>query len=156
MSEKVVITAAMVGRKLDIGESQRAYLVEVLRKWSDGPVTVTVKRERPDKTVLQMGYYRGLVLPMIVEESCGDADDTEERRRIHLELKAKFLEPQRVEVTDRETGEIVTRDLVPSLGDLNTKQMTDFVDRVRLWAGEFLGLVIPDPDKDWKIKRSAA
>lgn len=155
--EQLSVSAAVIGRKLHFSETQQRYLVDSVRRWADGPVTVTVKRERAAKSTLQMGYYRGCVLPMIVEEMCGSAEDEECKRTAHLRLKGMFLTPIVVEWVNPETGEEMHRELVPSLADLNTKEMTDFVDRVRHWAGEFFGLSIPEPDKDWKLnKRSIA
>ena len=152
-SDQVSLSASVVGKKLEFTDDVKRYLVECIRRWSDGPVTVTVKRERPDKSQLQMGYYRGLVLPMITEEMCGDGGNKQEQDRLHKQLKAMFLESERVEYTDQTTGEIIVKDLAPSLGDLNTREMSDFTERVRAWALEFLGLVTPDPDPLWKTKR---
>lgn len=147
--EQVSISAVVVDRKLDVQDQMRRYLAESVRHWPDGPVTVTVKRERPDKTTLQMGYYRGLVLPMIVEETENDLD------QVHMRLKAMHLDPVRVEWTDPTSGEVIEKDLVPSLGDLNTKQMNTFLDKVIQWAGEFLGLEVPPPDPAWRAKKTA-
>lgn len=152
--EQLAIAAAVIGRRLEFSETQQRYLVDSIRRWPDGPVTVTVKRERAAKSQLQMGYYRGLILPMIVEEMCGTADDPDQTRQAHLRLKAMFLTPMVVEWVNTETGEQMHRELVPSLADLNSKEMTDFVDRVRQWALDFFGLVIPEPDKDWKFNKA--
>ena len=154
-TEKVTITAAVINGKLDVSDSQKQYLAETIRRWKTGSASVTVKRERAGKSQLQLGYYHALVLPMIVEEQCGDPDDQEQTRQTHLELKARFLPPQRFEFVDKDTGEVFQRDMVPSLADLNTKEMADFTEKVVLWAAEFLGLVVPPPDPAWKQKREA-
>ena len=151
--ESIAIMAEIIGHKLEIGESQAAYMVDAIRRWQDGPVTVTIKKERAAKSVLQMGYYYGLILPMLVEEMCGTPDDPECTRMAHLRLKAMFLPQTAVDWVDPETGEEVHREVVPSLADLNSKEMTDFVDRVRQWALEFFGMIIPEPDKEWKMRR---
>ena len=151
--EQLSVLAGVIGHQLEISDTQKRYMVEAIRRWPDGPVTVTIKRERPQASLLQFGYYHGLVLPMIVEETCGSADDVEDLRRLHLELKARFLPHKVVEWTDHATGEMHRCEVVPSLGDLNSKEMTDYVDRVRLFAAEDLHLEIPEPDKDWKRHR---
>jgi hypothetical protein len=155
-TEKVTISASVIAGKLDVSDSQKLYLAETMRRWGTGPVSLTVKRERAAKSTLQLGYYNALVLPMIVEHICGDAEDEEQTRQLHTWLKSKFLAPVKQEITDQETGEIREVELVASLADANTKEMTDFVDRVRQWAGEFHGLTIPDPDPEWKQKRGVA
>lgn len=152
-ADQVSIGASKVGGRIDISDELKRYLSEALKRWADGPVTVTVKRERPGKSHLQLGYYNALVLPMIVEEICDDPENEEELARVHVEMKCRFLPMERATFTDRESGEERTVEAVPSLADLNTKQMAEFVDRVRQWAGEFLGLTIPDPDPLWKTKR---
>jgi hypothetical protein len=154
-TEKVTITASVIAGKLDVSDSQKTYLAETIRRWGTGPASVTVKRERPAKSDLQLGYYFGLVLPMLVEHICGDPDDQEQTRQLHTWLKARFLPPVRAEVVDQETGEIKVLELVASLADANTKETSDFVDRVRQWGAEFHGVEIPDPDPAWKTKREA-
>lgn len=152
-SDQVSIPVATIDHKLDVSDDMKRYLAQVIRNWTDGPATLTLKRERPDKSQLQMGYYRGLVLPMITEEACGDGSNKVEQDRIHKQLKAMFLESERVEYTDMTTGEVIMKELAPSLGDLNTREMSDFTERVRAWALDFFGLVTPDPDPNWKAKR---
>lgn len=53
-------------------------------------------------------------------------------------------------VADPETGEVMRRQL--STTELSTVQFMDYMDRVRLWANEFLNMELPEPDKNYKLK----
>lgn len=145
-AEQVSLSAMVTSRKLDIGDVQARYLVESIRHWPDGPVTVTVKRQRPQKTTLQLGYYFGVIVAMIAEETGNTAD------AVHRELKRMHLEPQTYEWVNKETGEVEPRMDLPSVSDLNTVQMADYSEKCRVWAGDFLQLEIPEPDPRWKEK----
>lgn len=122
--------------------SQRKYFEDVIRQWPDGPITITAKRQRPGKTVRQLGYYYGIVLPLIAEETGNDKDT------VHAELKRMFCTERR-EWVNKVTGETEQREYVRSLADLSTKEMAEFLDRVILWAGD-LPLIIPAPDASWR------
>lgn len=101
-----------------------------VKSLKDGRYTVTVKRWRPTRTNQQNKYYWGVVIQMISDETGQDKDG------IHDGLRAKFL------TTDQDKPLQIIR----STTSLNTKEMMEYIDKIVLWAAEFLGIVIPLPD----------
>lgn len=50
---------------------------------------------------------------------------------------------------DPETGEVLTYQ--PSTADLTTVEMSDFIEKIRMWALDYLNYELPLPDKNYKI-----
>jgi hypothetical protein len=137
--------------RIETGEvlvDQRAYQQECLRTWRDGTiVAVTYRRQRNKLSALQRGYWFGLLVPMVAQET-GDDEES-----VHEALKRLLLPKVTRSWRNRKTGKRRRLTVQLSLGDLDTKQMTDLIDRARLWAAEFLHLEIPEPDKAWRRHR---
>lgn len=95
------------------------------------------------------GYYYGLVLPMLCDFF--DVRDTAGRIRsrelqvMNQVLKAKFLEQ---EIPDPTTGEPIK--IVRDCRDLDTMELSTFVEDVRQWAREFHAVDIPNPNPNWR------
>lgn len=82
----------------------------------------------------QHRYYFGVVVDMIA--GCIG----EGREETHELLKHRFLAARDVELLD---GQKLT--MPPTTRTLTVEQMTEYIETVRRWAAEFLGLSIPDP-----------
>lgn len=95
-------------------------------------------------------YLWGVVYPLLVAEQEMTPDE------MHDAMCAQFLpnERKRVEFFNRMTGEVLT---VETDGRRSSKltggEFYDFVERVRQWGAEFLGVVTPDPDPLYWRKR---
>jgi len=55
-------------------------------------------------------------------------------------------------VADPETGEVMTR--VKSTSELDTVEFASFVDKIWLWANDFLNLQLPQPDPNHKSDKN--
>ena len=53
-------------------------------------------------------------------------------------------------VADPETGEVMTR--IMSTTELTTVQFNEYTEKIRMWAGEFLKMDLPEPDSQKSIK----
>lgn len=85
-------------------------------------IELTLRERQENRTDAQNAYYHGVVLQMISEHTGDDHDS------IHEEMKKRF-----------NGGKSTTR--------LPTKEFNEYVSRVKIWAAEFLGLPIPDPNQ---------
>lgn len=134
--------------RMDAGEvriDQEAYRRECLRGWRDGATIVVVyRRARAKLSALQRGYYFGVVVPMVAAET-GDDEES-----VHEALKRLLLPKVTRTWRNRKTGKRKQLTVQLSIADLTTKQMTEYVDRARQWADEFLGIEIPEPDPAWR------
>lgn len=120
-------------------------------------VDVTVKPHKDTRSLRANNYYWGQVLtPMSIEGSNGDQSAEE----IHDAMCEMFLpdEHKRVAFFNRMTGETLEVDT----DHRRTSKLTggpfyDFVEQVRKFALEFMGVRTEDPDPEyWRRKQKRA
>jgi hypothetical protein len=66
--------------------------------------------------------------------------------KTHAFLKGRFLKEPLV---NRKTGEIVG-ETVESIGGMDTRDLSEYIDKVKLFASEYLGVTVREADKNWK------
>lgn len=122
--------------------------IDLPRQWVGKAVTVT--EEKLTRSQKQNRYYFGVVLDM-ASLSCGQSVDD-----IHDAMCAKFLpdERKRVDFVNTLTGEVESVQIDPRRSSkLNRMEFYDFVELVREWVRDFLGVETPAPDPDYWRKR---
>lgn len=136
----------------------RAELAEAIRHFPDGDAVLIVKRasistirsEKANK------YYWSCVLhEMAKENSAGDQTP----EQIHDAMCEMFLpnEQKRVEFFNRMTGELLAVDTDHRRSSkLKGEPFYVFVEQVRKFALEFLGVRTEDPDPNYWRKRQSA
>ena len=101
---------------------------------SDIYLVVGDAKEKLGRSNSQNAYYFGVVIDLI----CKETGETKEHT--HKALKELHLS----EYVDFGGGRVkITR----STKELTTKEMEEYLDKVRMWAAEFLGLNIPEPQE---------
>jgi hypothetical protein len=119
---------------------QHAQLGARLRELSPGEYLVTVKRNRPIKSLGQTKYLFGVVYKTIAMETGMDDE------QLHELFKLKF-NPQNVKLPN---WSMVV--LPGSIKDLDTQEMTSFITKVKHFAAEELNIHIPElKDVDYKL-----
>lgn len=120
----------------------RKQMVMDLEAFEGMKVEIIIRKAKKIRSSPQNAYYHGVVIPSIrygLKETQGflpTADDT------HSWLKSKF---NAKEIVNEATGEY---DSFPqSTTGLSTIEFSDYVDRCRAFAQEFLNVTIPDPEK---------
>ena len=96
-------------------------------------VMVTAEKLRKHRTDAQARYYRGVVLKTIADH-CGYRG-SEELEALHQEMRRRFL-PKRGRLN-----------IPVSTTDLNTQEMTDYIEAIRDWAATELGIYVPEPNE---------
>lgn len=99
-------------------------------------VFVTVVRQQHLRTMPQNRYYHGVVVDTIAGYI------GESREETHELLKERFLPRRRVELLN---GQFL--EMPPTTRNLTVEQMTEYIERVRVWAAQWLGLSIPDANQ---------
>jgi hypothetical protein len=94
----------------------------------------------------QNRYFHGVIVEMFYQFLRDQDYDAASPEAAKGFLKAKFLLH---ELVNPETGEVIGR-RVKSTAELSSEEFGDFIDRARAWLADFFGLVIPDPDQDWR------
>lgn len=93
-------------------------------------VAVSLEQKRKNRSLEQNAYYWGVVLASISDFTGYDAED------LHNHFKAHFLK--------REVGNLTT---FKSTSHLNTKEFTDYIDKIIRFANQVLGIEIPTPEQ---------
>lgn len=124
---------ATVGDDLSLNFLNVAKLKTHLLKLKGLTVEVTVERRRKIRSNEQNAYYHGVVLKLIADE-CGYRGEAE-LEGLHEELKRMFLP---------KSGRL---NIVKSTASLSTVEFSEYIEKVRAWAAEELGIYIPDPNE---------
>jgi len=132
--------ARVLAGKLDL---DRDRLKAALASMGDGPVVITVARQKSKRSLQACAYYFGVVVKAIAEETGQDPES------VHEFLKRE-VNAEHVQMVNKSTGEVYESWIGGSTAGMNVGDYFAFVERARAWAGQFLGLSIPDPDPDWK------
>lgn len=99
-------------------------------------VWVTVKRKMKPHTDNQRSYYFGVVVNMIAAEIGESVDET------HALLKEKFIPRRQIELLNGKHLEMPA-----TTRFFTTEEFTDYINRIKVWASQFLGLSIPDANE---------
>ena len=98
-------------------------------------VWVTIVRQQHLRSPNQSRYYWGVVCRDIADH-CGESRDS-----IHVYLKAMHLPTRKIELLDGQKLE----GLPATTTTLTVEEFSEYIERCRTWAAQFLGLSIPSP-----------
>jgi len=112
----------------------------------DQEVSVIVKKWTRDRTLKQNDWYNGAVLSAITDRTGQPRDSVHEFCRRAFLREVKVDEEWEI-IIDDFTGESLNMmDRVPSTTQLSTVEFTKYIEHIRLWAMEYDGIIIPDPE----------
>lgn len=117
-------------------EEAKAFKWAFLRYSPGTKVVIGVKAWRAPNTEDQRGYLHGVVLPAIMKET-----GAENKKALYNDLKRLWRPTVFVGKDGREV------ELTPTLSEADTAEFSEFIDWTIRWAGDFLGLSIPPPDR---------
>ena len=136
MATEVVTTGTVNRGRLKVRVTD-AFQSE-LKSFRDGPVTVRIERKRATRSQQANAYYWVAVIAALEEHTGMDPDD------LHLYLKARFL-PKTLAIANG-NGEIVDEFVMGgSTTKLDILQFHDYIQRIKQWALDSLGVLIPEP-----------
>jgi len=105
-----------------------------------GAVEINFRLLKPSKSLEQLGYYHGVVLPLIVERMEQDGNKFT-ISQVDLFLKDKFL---REDFFNEITQEF--QSMIKSKAELKLNEMSEFISSVILFSAEMWGLEIPSAE----------
>jgi hypothetical protein len=113
--------------------SDKQKVIEYIQKLPDKKYLVNIELKREQRSPAQNRVY-WLWIACICEET-GNS-----KNKVHLELGTQFL--------PLKSGKMGNEPV--STTSLDTSQFKKYLDEVNLWANEFLGIILPNPeDKYW-------
>lgn len=104
----------------------RAYLAKLGHK----DVSIVIKAKGRSRSLRQNQYYWGVVIKLISEYTGYSPDEA------HDAMRWKFLSIP---------GDLPS---VKSTAKLSTVEMEEYLERIRQWSAEELGMYIPDPNEN--------
>lgn len=128
------------GRKL-IFSDVTAMRFMLLRYTPGDLILLATKKYRAKHSPEQRGYLRGVVIPAILEHM-GHEASKENNDQMYLILKQKYG-PCEVRVGNNGEELVFAR----SMADADTLEMHLLIDGAIKWAGQFLGITIPPPNR---------
>lgn len=135
----VTATGTIRNGKLHI--ANRAQFDETVRALGDGwQVEIEITRLRATRSGQANRYYWGVVIKAL-HDLTGYTD-----AELHDLMKAKFL-PKELAFTDGNGDVVEAFVLGGSTRGLNTQEFSEYVNRIRDWAADKLGLYIPEANE---------
>jgi len=119
-------------------ESHRQ-LGDELRKLKEGEFVVSVKKNRPVRSLSANKYYHAILNIICIHSGQGTGDQNFDHDELHEILKKKFN--SRIVRFSKGGSEIVGQ----STSDLDTKEFASYVNQVKKWAKDEFGIGIPEP-----------
>ena len=105
-------------------------------------VDIVIGKRRELHSDNQMRYLYGVVFSIISEHTGYDVEEVKEV------LKQELLPPVKViQFIDKETGEVISHSIYPSLADLDKAELSRFIDDAIRKADEHWGLEIPEASR---------
>lgn len=121
----------------------RERMLEALREWTNGPVTITIEKVTATRSQQANAYYWGAVVKGIAAHNGSTPDE------VHEALKMMFLSKEIAFV--KGNGEVVAEFVIGgSTRELYGFQFYDYVERIRAWALDTLEVNILPPDPEWR------
>lgn len=126
-----------------------AFKTAMWRMKDGARVTVSVEAEKDRRSAAANRYYWGVVIKLIAEETGQDAQD------IHDDLRDRFLR-KTITYEDKRSGQVREREFARGSSGLTVNEFYEFVEQARLFAAEFFGMRIPEPDREYREQRAKA
>ena len=136
---KVEIESKVLNGKL---EKNRDLISEVIQSLEGKDIVITIeKKKRKKRSNPQNSFYWSVVLPMMQTGFYNNLGEHVGIQEAHEFLKGRFLFR---EVVNQELGEVIK--LSKSTTELSTIEWETYMDQIRAFSTEFLGIQIPLPN----------
>lgn len=116
-----------------------------LRAAPDGSYMMEVVKLKRGRTLNQNEYLWGCVYPILLDALLDSGWEFTSLEQVHEFFKRMIA---RERIVNYNTGEII--EIPNSTATMDTVQFSAYVDKLKEYANEFLGVVIPQPNKHWR------
>nr|DAI95369.1 MAG TPA: protein NinB [Caudoviricetes sp.] len=118
---------------------------------ANGIYIITIKKVRRQRSNKQNGYLWGCAYPLLLKGMINVGWEFATTEQIHEFFKGQFTSEQ---IVNKDTGEVV--EIPSSTSEMDTVTFNTYVDKLREYASEYLGMELPEPDKNWKENENSA
>jgi len=145
--DEIVMDVAVTKGRLTL--PNRALFSDLVRALKDGSYVLSITRLRAIRSPQANRYWWGVVVHLFSEHTGFTPEE------IHEWAKAKFI-PKRLALLNG-NGDVEDEYVIGgSTRKMTTTEFYDFVDTVRTFGNERLGLNIPPPDPAWRVRQDVA
>jgi hypothetical protein len=137
---KIEIESKVLNGKL---EKNRDLISEVIQSLEGKDIIITIEKKKKKRSNPQNSFYWSVVLPMMQTGFYNNLGEHVGIQEAHEFLKARFLFR---EVVNQELGEVIK--LSKSTTELSTIEWEEYMDSIRAFSTEFLGIQIPLPNEN--------
>jgi hypothetical protein len=116
-----------------------------MRAAPDGSYMMEVVKLKRGRTLNQNEYLWGCVYPILLDALLDAGWEFTSLEQVHEFFKRMIA---RERIVNYNTGEII--EIPNSTATMDTVQFSAYVDKLKEYANEFLGVVIPQPNKHWR------
>lgn len=149
MAQEYTFTAKIEDGRLKVNLRALEVMRETLKGWRSCPVTVTIEKRHANRSSQANAYYFGVVLNYLNDYTEQGIDDLHEYCKRRFNAKTTVLcDKNGVIIGEEVLGQSTTK--------LNAVTFYEYVERVRQWMRDDLGIVTPDPDPNWRDHREEA
>ena len=115
--------------------SDRAKFYDFIRGQKDSNVIVAIQRPQSQRTISQNSYYWQLL--KILGDEIGEHPE-----KLHNDIKEEFL-------SEHIHSNLFNKDkkIIKSTTELNTKEFSEYIEKIKHWASEFLNVYLPDANE---------
>lgn len=138
----IKINTKVVGGRID---RNRSLLNDAIQKLEGYDICITIEKVRRKRSNPQNSYYWGVVI-FTITKTISDLGNLWTAEDTHFYLRNKFL-LESMPVND--SGEFIDR--AKSTTELATFEMETYLEQVRAWAAQTLGVVVPLPNEDLQL-----
>ena len=110
-----------------------------LLKTFKGEYEVSIKKVRINRSQSQNAYYWGVVLPYVLEAVNNEGNEWS-LDELHEFLKNEFLKEFKTIIIDSTERK---HRIIKGTSELDTKEFTDYIDKIVRWSAEQFGCQIP-------------
>ena len=123
-------------------QPQLTEMKKAMESFAGKRVTITIAKYKKQRTNKQNAYFHGVVVTHVRMGliSAGTIITAEQTKDM---LKSIFA---------KETKHVMGDDyieIIKNTTDMSTTEFIRFMDRVKQWGAEFLGIIIPDPEHEF-------
>jgi NinB protein len=128
-------------------KQNRNLFIDAIKSFEGKGIVITIEKRKNKRSNPQNAFFHGIVLPLVYN-GLKELGHTMPLADVKDLLKLKFL---KVPIfANEETGEITEK--IKNTSELTTTEFMEFVSEIQRWSIENLGVNIPDPNENLKLK----
>jgi hypothetical protein len=130
-----LVIAPVKNGRLMMNDMQRNYLNQCIKALEGKDACIEIKRDVRNRTTRQNRYYWGVVIAMLASQTGHTKEE------VHEAMKVQFLGRRHMPFGKTEI------EISKSTTDIDTAEMTGYIEHIRAWAAQFLSMDIPSPEQ---------